>query len=79
MKIRLDGGRWQALLVLMIVAVLILYFVIKMMIIPFAEGYNDKDDPTYYDTGNIEDMTKEEYEDFLKWKEKQEDKEKMFD
>lgn len=57
---------------------LFLWFVI---ISPIIQTINEHevDDPTYYDTGNMEDMTKEEYEDFLKWKENQDKKEKMFD
>ncbi len=34
--------------------------------------FQPSEDPSFYDTGNIEDMDEEEYQDFLKWKEKQE-------
>ena len=74
--------RWQALSIaagMIILPCLFIWFVFISPMIEVNTNPKYQDDPTYYDTGNMEDMTKKEYQDFLDWKEKQSDNEKMFD
>jgi hypothetical protein len=43
-------------------------------------GFNkDESDPTFLETGNPNNMTKKELEQYLEWKDKQKDDEKIFD
>lgn len=63
----------------LIIGVFILNLLINGTIEDFIDNRNVNTEPTFYDTGNPEDMTEKELKEYLRWKEKQKENLKIFD
>lgn len=79
----LDTKKWMIGGIALIIGLFLLNGVINGTFTEIKNNLNNESEPTFYDTGNPEDMTKEELEDYLEWQEKQGVKErnsqKVFD